>query len=192
MTDYTHEITALQRARIDMQAEKANTRTTIKAKYAERIRQEIEDANQDAELHFARLLAEAHAAGVPQSLLRSEVLRTNVWSRWVYWRDLAEIEPDRVMIVNAKEARERENATFLWPEDYATLTVRKNSLGHTLVNPVVYDMTTLRKVSNLWWPQVENDDHFDTARREDEQYAFGKMVHAEIQRQIDAGKIKGE
>lgn len=190
MPDYTTEITALQRARIDMQAEKANTRTTIKAKYAERIRQEIEDANQAAELHFARLLAEAHEAGVPQSLLRYEVLRTNVWSRWVYWRDLAEIQPDRVMFEDAKKARERENATFLWSDDYETLTVRKNSLGHAVTPPLVFDMTTLERRGNAWMPDSQDFDYERLVRSQDAEYAFGKMVTAEIQRQIDAGNVK--
>lgn len=190
MTDYTHEITALQRARIDMQAEKANTRTTIKAKYAERIRQEIEDANQAAELHFAKLLAEAHEAGVPQSLLRSEVLRTNVWSRWVYWRDLAEIQPDRVMFEDAKKARELENATFLWSEDYAILTVKRNSLGHVLPEPVTYNMANLKKRDKKWNPIPDDEELYISTIHADEPYAFGKMVNAEIQRQIDAGHVR--
>lgn len=116
MADYTHEITMLQRARIDMQTEKAANKVSIKAKYAERIRQEIADADVEAEIRFARLLAEAHAAGVPQSLLRSEVLRTNVWSRWTYWRDLAEITPDRTVLIDRKEETRRANAVYRWDE----------------------------------------------------------------------------
>lgn len=189
MTDYTHEILTLQRARIDMQTEKASNRTTIKAKYAERIRQEIEDANEAAEIRFARLLAEAHSAGVPQSLLRSEVLRTNVWSRWVYWRDLAEIEPDRITIVNAKKERERENAVFLWSEDYQTLTVKKNSKGIALDPAVVYYMGNLRKMGSYWVADTEDDDYELAVRKADESYAFLKMVTAEIQRAIDAGLL---
>lgn len=189
MTDYTHEITALQRARIDMQAEKAQTRTTIKAKYAERIRQEIEDANQAAELHFARLLAKAHESGVPQSLLRSEVLRTNVWSRWVYWRDLAEIQPDRVMFEDAKKARNKENAVFLWADDYSTLTVQKDARGNAIQH-LFYDMTTNSKFGTIWWPDATDRDADMNARHGDEGQAFARMVSDEIQRAIDAGHVE--
>lgn len=143
MTDYTREITALQRARIEMQVEQKTNAVTIKAKYAERIRQEIADADEAAKLRFARLLADAHAAGVPQSLLRTEVLRTNAWDRWVYWRDLADIEPERVTIRNAKEEREAENrrATQVYEWQDGVLYVHRNpatgeALPHVLAYPL--------------------------------------------------------
>lgn len=195
MTDYTHEILTLQRARIDMQAAKASNRATIKAKYAERIRQEVEDANEAAEIRFARLLAEAHTAGVPQSLLRSEVLRTNVWSRWTYWRDLAEIEPDRITIRDAKKERELENAAFIWSDDYHFLSVKRNSLGRLLDPMVEYTMDNLHKSGSRWFPDLadrsaEADQYeIEVSRADGPEYAYRKFVHAEIQRVIDAGLL---
>ena len=95
MSKSEDEIVALQRARVDLQMEKATNRVMIQAKYKAIVRQEVEEANRDVEMRFARLLKEAHEAGVPQARLRSEVLRTNEWSRWTYWRDMAGIEPVR-------------------------------------------------------------------------------------------------
>lgn len=105
--DYTAEVFALQNARGEMQAAKAKNRIEITAQYKARIDNAIKEADRAVELHFAKLLKEANEAGVPQSIIRRDVLRTNVWSRWTYWRDLAEITPDRVTLDNAKEERNK-------------------------------------------------------------------------------------
>lgn len=144
MTDFTSEITALQRARVDMQTEKATNKITVKAKYAERIRQEIADADEAAEIRFARLLATAANAGIPQSILRSEVLRTNDWSRWVYWRDLAEIEPERVIISNARDARKKADANHRWVKfdsDFGyALVITKDTNGNEIPETTFTDI----------------------------------------------------
>lgn len=193
MKDYTVGVTELRDHYNALTVLKKSVRAQVKAEYEAKMDFEIQSRIEAAEIKFANHVAAVKERdSMPVTVIQDHVLRTRTWNRWERIRDLAGIPGEFVRAEDAREAKRLENAAFIWSEDYATLTVRKNSLGHTLVNPVVYDMTTLRKVSNLWWPQVENDDHFDTARREDEQYAFGKMVHAEIQRQIDAGKIKGE
>lgn len=53
------------------------------------------DLIEQVEVEFARKLADAHAAGVPQAVLRSQVLRTNDWATWTKWRDLAGIQRER-------------------------------------------------------------------------------------------------
>lgn len=112
MTDYTDEITTLQRKREQMQRAKKMIEIDVKQRYAERIREDIAAQTEAEEIAFAKALHEAWKSGVPQALLRSEVLRTNVWSRWTYWRDLAGIEPDRV--VTAKTREEKAEAAREW------------------------------------------------------------------------------
>jgi len=111
--DYSAEVFSLQNARGEMQAIKARNRIEITAQYKARIDHAIKEADRAAELHFAKLLKEANEAGVPQSIIRRDVLRTNVWSRWTYWRDLAEITPDSVVIGNEKAER---NKAYRWEE----------------------------------------------------------------------------
>ena len=53
------------------------------------------DRIEQVEVEFAGKLADAHAAGVPQAVLRSQVLRTNDWGTWTKWRDMAGIQRER-------------------------------------------------------------------------------------------------
>lgn len=191
MTDYTSEISRLQRARIEMQSAKKLAEIEVKEKYAVKIRDEIKRRTAEAELEFAHELADAHARGVPQSLIRSEVLRTNVWSRWTYWRDLAEIEPDRVISVNRREQSRLESAVFRISEDRAVLTVTQFRGGVVLDTPVEYDLSTLRKINGRWWP--------DAFREEDERAAMSvaggggpwtKWLDEGISAEISAGRLE--
>lgn len=191
MQDVTSLIIEAQDARSRMQEAKKRIKAEVRRKYEAQIKRETAEATEDAEIEFARTLARVNAAGVSQALLRREVLRTNVWDIWTYWRDLAGMEPDRVTVQNAKRTAELENATFLWSDDYLTLTVKRNSRGAVLNPPVIYDLTTLRKTaSGRWMPDTADADYEHLVRTQDEAYAFGKMVSAEIQRQVDAGHVK--
>jgi hypothetical protein len=188
-----HDITSLvieaQDARSRMQEAKKRIKAEVRRKYEAAMKRDTAEAIQDAEIEFARTLARVNASGVSQSILRREVLRTNVWDIWTYWRDLAGMDPERVTIQNAKKERERENAVFLWSEDYQTLTVKKNSKGVALDPAVVYYMGNLRKMGSYWMADTEDDDYELAVRKADESYAFLKMVTAEIQRVIDAGHL---
>lgn len=121
--DYTNQILALQRARIDMQTEKKIVEVEVKQKYAEQIQHEIQERVATAERIFAGKLKDATDAGIPQSLIRKEVLRTNVWERWTYWRDLAQIEPERVKTQNARETAKIRERGYEWNDDYSVLTL---------------------------------------------------------------------
>lgn len=188
-----HDITSLvieaQDARSRMQEAKKRIKAEVRRKYEAAMKRDTAEAIQDAEIEFARTLARVNASGVSQSILRREVLRTNVWDIWTYWRDLAGMDPERVTIQNAKKERERENAVFLWSEDYQTLTVKKNSKGIALDPAVVYYMGNLKKMGSYWMADTQDDDYELEVRKADESYAFLKMVTAEIQRVIDAGLL---
>lgn len=190
MMEYTAAVIRLENAYESMKLAKGRVANEIKARHRVEQRREIEEATRELEHEFATALALENANGLPGDIIRSDVLHTQDWTRWKKWRDLAGIEPERVSARKAKETIARENTPFLWSDDYLTLTVRKNSLGHVLVKPVVYDMTTLHKVRDRWWPESDDEENFLTVLREDAQYAFAKMVHTEIQRQIDAGNVK--
>jgi len=104
--DITALVIRAQDARTRMQEAKKRNKADVKRKYEAMMRTEIATRDEDAEYEFARILKEVHDAGVPQSTLRREVLRTNVWGEWTKWRDLAEIPPQRVAIRNAKAEAE--------------------------------------------------------------------------------------
>lgn len=119
--DYTAEIVALQAARTALQVSEKTIAAEVKARYRDIARKEIETRIADNKIDFARKLKVAHEAGVPSSLLRSDVLRTNSWDRWIYWRDLAEIEPDRVTVGNAKAAKASREKGFTFANGILTL-----------------------------------------------------------------------
>ena len=194
MQDVTTLIIEAQEARSRMQEAKKRIKAEVRRKYEAQIKRETAEATEDAEIEFARVLARVNAAGVSQSLLRREVLRTNVWDIWTYWRDLAGMEPDRVTVSNAKKERELGRSPCVWSEDRLTLTVRKDSKGQE-IEPVVYDMTTNRRIQGRWWPNsgtaaqngLSDEERTATAR----DTGFARYVSDEIQRAIDAGEIKG-
>ena len=132
--DVTMQIIEAQDARARMQDAKKRIKSEVRRKYEARMAQEIAEASQDAEIEFARTLARVHAAGVSQALLRREVLRTNVWSVWTYWRDLANIEPERISTAAAKAASAKSKAGYRWeictdnPVGYA-LVLTRNQKG---------------------------------------------------------------
>lgn len=193
MTDYTSEIVRLQRARLDMQTAKKTAEINVKERYAKKIRDEIKYETEQAELEFARALKEAHDRGVPSSLLRSEVLRTNVWNRWTYWRDLAMIEPDRVVVQNVREAKERaeiEARGMIWNDDFTVLTVTKSITGLDLTEPVRYALEGNYRRFDKYWPQPHSVKAEDAAIEENKNTAaYINAIDAEITAQIQAGNV---
>lgn len=187
MQDVTTLIIEAQEARSRMQEAKKRIKAEVRRKYEAQIKRETAEATQDAEIEFARTLARVNAVGVPQSILRREVLRTNVWDIWTYWRDLAGMEPERVTVANAKAAREKAEAAMALSEDGKILTVRKNSRGDN-IEPLEYDLSTNRKVrGGLWWPDAHDAEAEREVARDDK--SFLRMLSDEIQRHIDAGAI---
>lgn len=189
MTEYTAAVIRLENAYESMKLAKGRVASEIKARHRVEQRREIEEATRELEHEFATALALENANGLPGDIIRSDVLHTQDWTRWKKWRDLAGIEPERVSARKAKETIARENAIFLWSEDYQTLTVKKNSKGIALDPAVVYYMGNLKKMGSYWVADTEDDDYELAVRKADESYAFLKMVTAEIQRVIDAGHL---
>lgn len=189
MTEYTAAVIRLENAYESMKLAKGRVASEIKARHRVEQRREIEEASRELEHEFATALALENANGLPGDIIRSDVLHTQDWTRWKKWRDLAGIEPERVSARKAKDTIARENAVFLWSEDYQTLTVKKNSKGISLDPAVIYDMGNLQKMGSYWIADTEDDDYELAVRKADESYAFLKMVTVEIQRVIDAGHL---
>jgi len=192
LTDYTYEVAALVDARFRMSQAKKQIKAEEEHKALQAAKIRIAERTEEVEAAFARELAKAVDSGIPQAVIRREVLRTNSWDRWVYWRDLAKIEPERVKIASRKNAEAAKASGVEWAEDYSTLTFTKNSRGED-IRPIVYDMSTLRRTAKgNWWPDPvgSNGDLTEEEReamRDDNGYL--KMLDAEIQRRIDDGSI---
>lgn len=191
--DVTMQVIEAQEARSRMQEAKKRIKAEVKRKYEARITQEVAERSAEAEYDFARTLARVHSSGVSQAILRRDVLRTNVWGVWTYWRDLAEIEPERVTISNAKKEREQAEAFakshFRWSDDYATVTVIKNAKGDDLEMPVVYTMDTIRMKGELFYALPTSDSEELRAMKTDTYRGWMDQLHTELEAQINAGNV---
>lgn len=141
MQDYTAEVIRLEAAYTTMQIARKRVSDEVKAEFRSRIRAEVERRQEEVEAEFARLLKEASERGLPGSVIRAEVLRTQDWGRWKKWRDKGEILPERVVIANAREEKKRANLVFEWIEN--VLHVYKNpATGENLPGTLVYPYYT--------------------------------------------------
>lgn len=188
MTDYTYQVSRLQDAYMSMQIAKKIKRAEIHAAHKKTLERIIRDAEDEIERDFARELHAANEAGLPGNVIRSEVLKTQDWGRWKKWRDLAQIEPDRVVAANNRAAAARANSPFVWAEDYSTLTVRRTGTKD-LVTPVVYDMATNRKINGRWWPDATVERAERDAWEAGDVKTYRMALSDEIQSKIDAGLI---
>lgn len=192
MIGYTNWVIELEEAKAAMIAAKKAVKAEAERRARKQAALEIRDAIQEIEHGFAKRLAQADAEGVPQAALRREVLRTGDWATWVKWRDLAGIEPERVVIEKARKAKAAAESPFRWADDFATLTVVRNSRGED-IEPVIYDMSTNKwnRVSNIWWPDTGTpeqngiSDAERAARKDDPK--FSRFVSDEIARWMDTG-----
>ena len=189
--DVTSLVIEAQDARSRMQEARKRIKAEVQRKYAAQINAEIAERVLDAEYEFAKTLARVHASGLPQRTIRSEVLRTNVWDTWVKWRDLAQIEPERVTVAKAKEVTRQANASTIFDRDALTLTVRKDQNGKALETPVVYDLTTVRRIgpSRDMWNALPHDEDLDMAVRREAGQPYFRYLSNEIDRLISSGEV---
>ena len=189
--DVTSLVIEAQDARSRMQEARKRIKAEVQRKYAAQINAEIAERVLDAEYEFAKTLARVHASGLPQRTIRSEVLRTNVWDTWVKWRDLAQIEPERVTVAKAKEVTRQANASTIFDRDALTLTVRKDQNGKTLETPVVYDLTTVRRIgpNRDMWGALPDDEDRDMAVRREAGQPYFRYLSNEIDRLISSGEV---
>lgn len=141
MTDYTAEIAELQAAYTANRVANATIATDVRSKYRAIIAEEIRVRREETDKKFADHLALVkERADLPLHVIQDHVLHTKAWNRWTYWRDLANIEPERVTIQNAREAREIANRPYRWSEDFNTMYWLKDRAGKPLKEEIVLKM----------------------------------------------------
>lgn len=191
MKDYTLAVNELRTHYNELAIFKKTVKAQVKAEFEAKMDFEIQSRIEAEEVKFANHVAAVkEREDLPVTVIQDHVLRTRTWNRWERIRDLAGIPGEFVRAEDVRAAKRRENAVFLWADDYSTLTVQKDAQGNAIAH-LVYDMSTNSKFGTIWWPDATDRDSDMNARHGDEGQAFARMVSDEIQRAIDAGHVKG-
>lgn len=190
MPDYTSEIAELSAAYQANRVANATISHEVRNKYRAIIAAEIDERKRETDKKFADHLAAVKSrANLPVGIIQDHVLHTKAWSRWVYWRDLAGLAPEKVSVGLAREANLLEKSHFRWSDDYATVTVVKSVKGEELETPVEYDMSTNQLVGEYYWPDAVSESAERAAWEIDGLPAWKRQLHAEIEAQIEAGNV---
>lgn len=192
MTDLTGPLSELRIAYRSYQNAKRDKKEEIQEKYRMQMEEEIRKAVEAEKFAFAKRLKDTKEFySLRVTDIQDHVLRTRNWKVWEDIRDFAGMEPEQV---TRETARRIANSPFHWSDDLLTLTVTKDTKGKELSLPVVFDMTTNRKVRDRWWPESGSaaENGVSEAEREAKKQdpAFLTFVSLEIQRAIDAGEIE--
>lgn len=196
MKDYTLAVNELRTHYNELAIFKKTVKAQVKAEFEAKMDFEIQSRIEAEEIKFANHVAAVkERENLPVTVIQDHVLRTRTWNRWERIRDLAGIPGEFIRAEDAREAKRLANSPFLWSDDFLTLTVKKDSQGRELANPVVFDMTSNAKVQGKWWPNSgtpEQNGLSDAEREATKQDSkFLTFLHEEIQRAIDAGHVPG-
>lgn len=154
MTDYTVVVTELQMARSAYRKVKKDVAADVRSEFEVAILKEIGTRTKAAEAEFATRIQAAVASGVPQSIIRKEVLRTNDWDTWVHWRDLAGVDPERVTRDNAREAKLLADRPYRWSDDFTEVTWLRDLKNKELAKPIRVAVD----FNHLHFPDVHPED----------------------------------
>lgn len=103
----------LRREYLALGVTKKVVRAQVKADFEVKIQMEVQRRVAEAEAEFARhLAAEKERHDLTVSSIQDEVLRTRTWTRWEKWRDMADIEPERISIQYSRERRRDEEKPY--------------------------------------------------------------------------------
>lgn len=149
MKDYTAAIAELSAAYQANRVANASISAEVKAKYRALAEAEIKERRFTADKAFADHLARVKTATeMPLTVIQEYVLHTKAWARWVYWRDLADIAPERVTMADAKAARAEANAPYRWDEnEYNVLWWRVDNKGKLLEEPLRMEIVEHRPLA---------------------------------------------
>lgn len=195
MTDLTTPLTELRAAYRAYQNAKRDKKEEITEKYRSRMDDEIRAAVQAEKYAFASLLKDRKDFyDLRVTDIQDHVLRTRNWKVWEDIRDFADIAPEQVTRDNDRKARALATAPLQFSDDRLTLTVVKDSKGRELASPVVFDLTTLKRIRGVgWWPNsgTPEQNGLSDAEREAKKQdpGFLAFLNEEIQRAIDNGTI---
>lgn len=81
-------IQTLRNAYIQTAAARKLAAVEIEADYTRRMKEAVEESNRRIDTELADRLGDAVARKVPTTRIRRDVLGTNDWKRWDYWKTL--------------------------------------------------------------------------------------------------------
>lgn len=147
----------LRREYVDLGVQKKVVRAQVKADFEVKIQMEIQRRVAEAEAEFARhLAAEKERHDLTVSSIQDEVLRTRTWTRWEKWRDMADIEPERVSIQFSREKRRDDEKPYRIEDGVVIVT--RNAEG-----PVeefrIENVAGNEKVGYAFWPYFDGEDY---------------------------------
>ena len=190
--DYTLAVDELRRHYVELTVLKKTVRAQVKAEFEPKIDFEIQRRIEAEEIKFANHLAAVkEREDMPINVIQDHVIRSRTWNRWEKWRDLAGLQPETVTAEDARNAKRGANAATIFDRDALTLTVRKDQNGKTLETPVVYDLTTVRRIgpSRDMWNALPHDEDLDMAVRREAGQPYFRYLSNEIDRLIEAGEV---
>lgn len=187
MTDYTAEVAELEAAFRANKIAGASIAADVRAKYRPLIAREIETLKAENDLRFARHLKEVkERSGLPLHVIQDDILHTRTWSAWTKWRDLAQIEPERVVQANHKDDVRRANAPATWDLAEGLFYIRKDKSGADIKPPVAFRVDSIRR------PAYDRTKWYaDSVLPESEVLPTGAqlMLHEVIQAAFDDGTL---
>lgn len=147
----------LRREYVDLGVQKKVVRAQVKADFEVKIQMEIQRRVAEAEAEFARhLAAEKERHDLTVSSIQDEVLRTRTWTRWEKWRDMADIEPERVSIQYSREKRRDEGKPYRIEDGVVIVT--RNAEG-----PVeefrIENVDVSQTGVYVFWPYLDGEEH---------------------------------
>lgn len=194
--DFTADIAELQAHYSATQVANASIATEVRNKYRAIIDAEIRTRKAEVDKEFADHLARVKArSGMPLSVIQEHVLHTKAWSRWVYWRDLAGISPERISATNAREEAKKaampfriepdEDNPFGWT---AKLIVTQNEAGEPIEPFEVRDFI-VNPDANQFLPYPVLKAFVDVANLWGDRHAFNRAAKPTIEAAYRAGML---
>lgn len=194
--DFTADIAELQAHYTANRVANASIATEVRNKYRTIIEAEIRTRKAEVDKEFADHLARVKArSGMPLSVIQEHVLHTKAWSRWTYWRDLAEIAPERISVTNAREEAKIAAMPFRVEEDpenpfgwTAKLIVTQNEAGEQIAPFEVRDFN-IEESANKFLPYPVLKAYVDVANLWGDRHAFNRAAKPAIEAAYRAGLL---
>lgn len=175
MTDITIPITRLRASYVAYQDSKRDTRETIKRKYRAIMEAEIQEALDAQKAAFATELRDTKEKyGLTVNVIQDSVLRTRNWRVWEDLRDAADIQPERVIFENVREANRIDKQGYTY--ENGILAVFRNHLGEEL-EPLEFDVEAWIAKDKPGMPVALDEDAFMAyARSYSDPHAFRRYI----------------
>lgn len=194
--DFTADIAELQAHYTANRVANASIATEVRNKYRTIIEAEIRTRKAEVDKEFADHLARVKArSGMPLSVIQEHVLHTKAWSRWTYWRDLAEIAPERISVTNAREEAKKATLPFRIEPDEdnpfgwtGKLVVTQDAAGEPIEPFEVRDFA-ITPEDNMYLPFPMLDAYVDVATLWGDRHGFNLATKETIKAAHQSGML---